>query len=82
MPAKSNNILFHTLKLKWPEDDNTKLEIQQGRNLSLLAQEDVPHCQYRLVVLRRCAFQFAYLRIEALMHIMRDLGRVSPPQQY
>ena len=26
------------------------------------------------------SFQFAYLWIEALMHIMRDLGKVSPPQ--
>lgn len=80
MPAKSNNILLHGRRLKWLADDNTRPVGALGREAD--AQErEFESCGLKLLSGEGLSsFQFAYLWIEALMHIMRDLGKVSPPQ--
>lgn len=80
MPAKSNNILLHGRRLKWPADDNTRPGGSWGREEGVEEREFEPCGPKPLSGEGRSSFQFSYLWIEALMHIMRDLGKVSPPQ--
>lgn len=80
MPAKSNNILLHGRRLKCLADDNTRPRGPLEREASVQRWEFKPCGLKPLSREGLSSFQFAYLWIEALMHIMRDLGKVSPPQ--